>query len=926
MSSQSSKPSRRKPLRAIYVDNTPAPTEAPAEPPKTLEPNVSEHSNQSQLPTNESPPNESPPRKSACESVSTTPLRRSSGQRPYTTCMTQAARSIASSGLSRHTASHTRSHTSRIANPPPTKQAEIEKQIDMEMEDAVFLDDDFVQNFLSGDSERLDWVLDYCKSAPAYAGGWSFPKEGQESTLYEPIVEILNTIKRAVETGDQTDNGDPTNNQPELASPRFLNYSASGIPADDADSTNVKPDIVLFEGQHRHWETVRMAIEVKGKPNQLKEGMKQLSRYARVMYAHQLHRRHLYGLVVCGPKVTFVRYDRAGIIHSPEIDMCESFGVFTKAFASLLMLGRQAEGYDPAFSTTINESGRLDYYVDLPESAFDQAPAEPCVAGPSRSAASEGGTGSGRRILPTRRFKVVERLCHRKSIRGRATIVLRIREVVESDEPVDKGKGQESAEGNTKKRKVDEMDEQQRLHYILKLIWRDPLRESEGDVMEILRGMFALAQHVWHSDVAGECKCGMDGACGTCVDETPRPKNLKPSPVMGFKRATSAEGCATQSISVADTITNTSDGCVRKYRIYSRILMSSVGEPLWVANSVEEFLRALLDAILGYWRLVNLGILHRDISDGNVMLLRGAQNYPRRQWLEERAEDVETLRGQFGDMAESESELRKILNSLNRDPSGMLSDFDLHTKHRRAPTTTRTDDVLPSTGVPLLGLGVSSTSQIVHDQDSGLPSKRLKTNSSTSVPVVTPIYDSDSDEELDRVSALYDKRKPRGTRTSNQRRPLIDFRTGTPTFMSVGVLGTAPGVSCPHTFMDDLESFFWLLFWSVAAHLNPNTKSASPIAQETLHMLDNDHMETISAFKIKILRECSIGQGDDIIDRLQSFENDWADNRSVGWLILKMGSYFSAHADAKNRPPPEPVAAFPKIVNMIMKALTPRRA
>lgn len=41
------------------------------------------------------------------------------------------------------------------------------------------------------------------------------------------------------------------------------------------------------------------------------------------------------------------------------------------------------------------------------------------------------------------------------------------------------------------------------------------------------------------------------------------------------------------------------NGSVRKHRIYSRILMSSVGEPLWAADSVVEFLESVLDAVLG---------------------------------------------------------------------------------------------------------------------------------------------------------------------------------------------------------------------------------------------------------------------------------------------------------------------------------------
>ncbi|KAF8600861.1 hypothetical protein BDV93DRAFT_608443 [Ceratobasidium sp. AG-I] len=827
------------------------------------------------------------------------PCRPSSGQRANAGSSKPSARPTISSGTSHHSASHTRSHVSNVVGPTATKQPEVEKQIDMEVDNAVFLDSNFVQNFLPGDPERLVQILYYCKSTSRFTGGWVIPQGGPESKLYGPIVEILNTIKRAIDNDnhpgshDQPNNNNPTNGQPELASPRSVNHSASAIPADDSDSGAIKPDIVLFEGQHEHWETVGVAIEVKSDPKSLREEMRQLSRYARAMYAHQLHRRHLYGLVVCGPKVTFVRYDRAGFIHSPEIDMCESFEVFTKAFASLMMLDRTAAGYDPAFSTTVNQHTRLDYHVDLPGSAF-----EPSVAGPSRSSEPEGvarlGPGPGPRVLPTRRFKVIERLCHRKCIRGRATIVLRIREVVEPDELVDKGKekGKDAAEGSKKKRKADEMDEQQRLDYILKLIWRDPLRESEGDVMEILRGMFALAQHVWHGDVPLDCVCGTGEACQTCVDETPRPPNLVRSPIRGHQNAALVEGCATKS---TETTTAGLSGCVRKHRIYSRIVMSSIGEPLWTAHSVWEFLEALHDAILGYWRLVNLGILHRDISDGNVMLLRGTQTYQRREWMEEeeRNEDVEALRKRFGDMAESESKLRHYMNKLNRDPKGMVSDFDLHTIHDHAH--------------PLGPLHGSNNEAVFSDKPdcrspppgSDVLSKRRKTGNRSSVPITTSSDVKGKDKE--RQSAVPLEHKSRRTPTFDEDRPDVDFRTGTPTFMS---------------------SFFWLILWSVAAHLGPG-ENAQDDARAMLNSLEQFDLDAIAVFKTAMLTKSFVKNGQEMRDRLLSLGNDWIIEPVIP-LIIRLGSFFFIEATAGNSSDCDPSVVFPQFVDMILVALSKR--
>lgn len=51
---------------------------------------------------------------------------------------------------------------------------------------------------------------------------------------------------------------------------------------------------------------------------------------------------------------------------------------------------------------------------------------------------------------------------------------------------------------------------------------------------------------------------------------------------------------------------------------------------------------------------------------------------------EECNEDVEALRHRFGDMAESESKLRRYVNKLKREPKGMVFDYDLHTIHDHA--------------------------------------------------------------------------------------------------------------------------------------------------------------------------------------------------------------------------------------------------
>ncbi|KAJ2585984.1 hypothetical protein EV177_009845, partial [Coemansia sp. RSA 1804] len=59
------------------------------------------------------------------------------------------------------------------------------------------------------------------------------------------------------------------------------------------------------------------------------------------------------------------------------------------------------------------------------------------------------------------------------------------------------------------------------------------------------------------------------------------------------------------------------------FRAHKRLVMSPVGEPLKTAKSFDELIAVLADAMLCHdavWR--HCGILHRDISDNNILVVR----------------------------------------------------------------------------------------------------------------------------------------------------------------------------------------------------------------------------------------------------------------------------------------------------------------
>lgn len=182
--------------------------------------------------------------------------------------------------------------------------------------------------------------------------------------------------------------------------------------------------------------------------------------------------------------------------------------------------------------------------------------------------------------------------------------------------------------------------------------------------------------------------------------------------------------------------------------------------------------------LTGYWRLVNLGILHRDISDGNVTMLAPGQKFEWKEWMENHSGKSKTTNPI---LAESEEKLREILSKLDRNPTGILSDFDLHAKHTSA--------VLPEVAVGPTGAPIGRSA--ISFLDSGAPgtvgshvanvlgkddlvetptSKRRKTNSGSSIASISHTAPETGSRGLTSCSE-------RVSKLEEGKQRLVDFRT-----------------------------------------------------------------------------------------------------------------------------------------------------
>ncbi|CAE6444204.1 unnamed protein product [Rhizoctonia solani] len=731
--------------------------------------------------------------------------------------------------------------------------------VENEIYENLFHDPGFFERFLPGPSTKLDNIIKYCRRTNVYArrtNSWNPTQRGtRRSGAEPPLLKFLNTIIRGTHATNSSDHS--------VAPALFIDWPAENVPTDI--KKHQLPDYLLFDGVSQDWSGVRTAIKLMSQPGHRKMGMVHLARYAKTIFSHQLHRRHIYHLMVCGTEATFVRFDRAGVLYSPVIDLCQDAEAFIRAFASLMMLDRASEGFDPLFSTKRSGDNLIVYYLDLPHDAIPTESGSDHGKSPTRKFQVREILCHGSDISPTRKFQVREILCHGSDIVGGATTVLLLRNVLEPPEP--KVRSMPTRKGKRKRADVAPAEEERigDTTYIMKMVWRDPREAKESDLFKMTDGMYGLAQHVWARDASRQCTCAEPKEdCTTDLVFSKKEFNPKGDNKEGPELDTSEYRPATR----------------RRLRlVYSYLLMSSVGVPVEDAETPRQYMNAVLDAFLGYWRLFNLGYIHRDISSGNILVLNPEQAFHRREWKEP-ITDLSDIQDE--EIKKSEQKLREVVARLDRDPTGILIDFSFCVRHSgQTPVETKSEVEFHGTRKR-----VSQMSDF-----NGRKRRRLNMTKSyafrdTSEPL------SDYGEEV----------------------PEIDFRTGTSQFMSASVLGSTFGKPYRHSYLDDLESFFWLVYLGAVGHTDGDRELNMYQAHE-LAVFDDPDMKKLAKFKARV-----IDQYTRMSFRLDLYDNSWSKSYAFRKVLLELEEFFRDVWNQKD-PGMTPVEAFGKMADVLLNAV-----
>jgi hypothetical protein len=140
--------------------------------------------------------------------------------------------------------------------------------------------------------------------------------------------------------------------------------------------------------------------------------------------------------------------------------------------------------------------------------------------------------------------------------------------------------------------------------------------------------------------------------------------------------------------------------------------------------------------------------------------------------------------------------------------------------------------------------------------------------------------------------------------------------------MSSRVLEVKPGHKYRHNFLDDLESFFWVIFLSSAAHLDTDVVGPSKDAQRVLNELDRSDLNSVGEWKSAILNKCAKKSGTKMKFLLRSFRNTWASDPIFVNTLVSFGSYLEGiDLDGEDPSDLSPATVFSTVVDIILSQL-----
>lgn len=375
-----------------------------------------------------------------------------------------------------------------------------------------------------------------------------------------------------------------------------------------------------FGGQLR-WQDIVLFGEMKNRVQgaSLADVNLQMACYAREVFFSQPHRWFVHALYVDRSLVSLYRFDRCGTLVAERFDLHRNWRRFVTAVLAYAYMDDMDMGFDPAYTVIPAASSAGDDDDPTAPLAFANTPP------PSNYILRQGAESYHlARVLD----------CH-KSLVGRGTVCWEAKQMANSS-------------GSVK----DAMDTME-TNLVIKISWRQKSQRPEEEVYRLaveagIDGLMDLDPDPSHSgpvvEVVKDIRRGYHGgepvkrrhsrkrkADATTVDsssvDTPVSKGLR------TQSSTSISGRGPQRSATSEKDNTVDDGgrgeerpenaagAEEHDRVCTRLVFrNAVGEKLSSITSPRRAFAAVLDAIRVHRQLyLKAGILHRDISTGNIL-------------------------------------------------------------------------------------------------------------------------------------------------------------------------------------------------------------------------------------------------------------------------------------------------------------------
>ncbi|KAG9124877.1 hypothetical protein FRC07_009909 [Ceratobasidium sp. 392] len=474
-----------------------------------------------------------------------------------------------------------------------------------------------------------------------------------ELEVYDKLASMLNVVGRGAHPIYQARNKGEQFRQKYHP---FLDHHNRVALWDSPSDTATSPDLVMSDGQARaHWGDMELIIECKSSSstNHRNEAYVQLARYARAVFAHQIYRLHVFGFSLCGSIVNFVRFDRSGLLHSPDIDLSTPGGAhsFVQHVITLLTIKPDKFGYDIRYSfKPSDDETKIDTLFKFP--GLD----DPQV--------------------------VSELICYRKCCCGRATCVCALGDDVHKgiwrpEDRDDEGETLALFKGVFGVCQVKAFDYER---YTTRLEYPEDLVESPSAYF-----FYPNPDKPSTAHISGPSKSSTHSKTASQASAPGEPHNSDQDVVRGPMPATSI---------------------LRGVRVKSDILMPR-GASLFDAQSPLHLVMAINDALLGIMALTEAGKIHCDISAYNLLLVDPKKHYGNNGWDKSPkvhpAADVWNITGDGtihiptdGDMNPSQSAAFRLqfINKLERGPVCVVHDTEFTVDEHRTRDKVHSDRTL----------------------------------------------------------------------------------------------------------------------------------------------------------------------------------------------------------------------------------------